>query len=316
MRQISAILLAAVVLSASAAAAWGRDIYVNNRIGRDEAYGSSPEIHGQFAAPLRTINRALQVCRRGDRIILAQTEEPYRETLSLSAGRHWGTTRYPLVIEGNGAILDGSAPVPPTEWEAAGKTLFRFRPRYLAHQQLLLDGKPAVRKMPDPARPGEIDLEPLEWMLTEGYIYFRPEKDRLPRSYNLEYAKRLTGITLYHVRHVRIEDLVVQGFALDGINAHDGCVAWRLRDVTTRGNGRSGMSIGGASRLVATECLSGDNGLTQVRTEGYCDARFRDCDLLQNTGPAYEIHGGRLYIDGALRVPGDESAPQPEPGEL
>ena len=30
------------------------------------------------------------------------------------------------------------------------------------------------------------------------------------------------GVTLYEVRHVIVRDLVIQGFQLDGVNAHDG----------------------------------------------------------------------------------------------
>ena len=57
------------------------------------------------------------------------------------------------------------------------------------------------------------------------------------------------GITLYEVRNVVIRDLIVQGFQLDGINAHDGVFDALLKKVTCRGNARSGICVGGASRV-------------------------------------------------------------------
>jgi len=291
-----------IVLCILAAPAAARDIYVNNRLGNNVADGAAPEATGPGTGPVRDIRRALQICNAGDRIILANTGQPYLESISLSAGRHWGTPNRPLVIFGNGATLDGSQPIPPGAWEHDFGDFFRFRPRYLDFQQLILGDRPAERAEIDPADP-EPRLEPLQWALLDGYIYFRPEKDRLPRDYPLRYAKRRTGITLYHVRHVRIENLIVQQFSLDGVNAHDGCADVRLEGVTLRGNGRSGLSIGGASRLVAADCLIGDNRAAQVRTEGYCDARLRDTQLVANTAPAHQVAGGRLYIDGELISP-------------
>ncbi|MEX0713437.1 MAG: hypothetical protein WD278_13865 [Pirellulales bacterium] len=47
-----------------------------------------------------------------------------------------------------------------------------------------------------------------------------------------------TGITLYHMHDVAVVDLIVQGFQLDGINAHDGVRSCYLSGITCRGNGR------------------------------------------------------------------------------
>jgi parallel beta-helix repeat protein len=135
-------------------------------------------------------------------------------------------------------------------------------------------------------------------MLHEGGLYFRPEKNMLPEDYELSYMALQTGITLYHVQHVRIENLVVQGFRLDGINFHDGCHDCVLIDVTARGNGRSGVSIGGSSRAVLEHCIIGDNGEAQVRTEGFCEAEIVDCEIVPNTAPEFSVTGGRLYVDG------------------
>jgi hypothetical protein len=279
--------LALVANSASA-----RDFHVNNVFGDNQTNG---------------INRALRVCDKGDRIILANTGVPYREMLALSAGKHWGYRSLPLTIVGNGAILDGTAEVPPRAWEHIGKGVFRFQPGLISHQQLYLDGKPATRRAADPTGRLSLKFEPLEWMLFEGAILFRPEDGRLPDEYALTYAKLQTGITLYHVRHVRIENLIVQGFELDGINAHDGCYDVILTNVTARGNGRSGMTIAGSSQVIVRDSLIGDNGRAQLRVEGYSTARLEQSEIVANTAPAFEITGGKLFIDGQQQEqPGEE----------
>ena len=95
-------------------------------------------------------------------------------------------------------------------------------------------------------------------------MYFRTEPNRLPQSYDLSYTARQVGITLYEVRHVIVRDLVIQGFQLDGVNAHDGVRDTALVGLNCRGNVRSGISIGGASRVRLDSCLVGNNGAAQL----------------------------------------------------
>ena len=274
-----------------------RDIFVDNVAGDDRMRGYSPEPGQGTSGPIKTLAKAMRICGKADRIVLANHGVPYHESLSFSAGKHWGFASQPFTIVGNGATLDGSLPVPPNEWDFEGRDVFRFLPPTLSHQQLYLAGKPAVRKLfalPDST---PLTLEPLEWMLHEGSLFFRPEKSMLPSDYELSYMGLQTGITLYHVQHVRIENLIVQGFRLDGINFHDGCNDCVLIDVTARGNGRSGISIGGSSRAVIENCVIGDNGEAQIRTEGYCLAEVIDSEIVDNTAPAFEVTGGQLYRD-------------------
>ena len=77
----------------------------------------------------------------------------------------------------------------------------------------------------------------------DGWIYFCVEPGKLPQDYLLTYAKLSVGITLYKVDDVLIHNLTVQGFQLDGINAHDSTGPCRLIEVTARNNGRSGVAV-------------------------------------------------------------------------
>lgn len=302
MRCLSLTIVLAVTLTFTASAA-ARDIYVSNTTGDDRYDGLSETFLGGRTGPVRTINKALRIVDKGDRIVLAKTDIPYYESLSLSAANHCGLESSPLVIFGNNAILDGTVEISPRAWEVVSENVYRFRPERLNYQQLYHGPRPAVQRHVDESSGKLPELEPLEWMLHEGYIYFCVEPERLPEDYPLRYAGLQTGITLYHVRNVVIRDLVVQGFQLDGVNAHDGVNRTSLVGLTCRGNGRSGISIGGSSRTVVNSCLVGDNGVAQVRVEGYTIADLVNTQIVDNTAPAIDHQGGRLFINGQPAVP-------------
>ncbi len=275
--------------------AFARDIYVNNVSGDDRRDGASIDLQGALGGPCRSIRRALQLAENGDRIVLAKNEEPYRESVTLQAERHSGLPNRPFILVGNGAVLDGTQPVPERSWEPAGGPNFRFRPSRLKHHLLYLDGKPALRRLIDrfAALP---QLNPGEWCTYQNFVYFCAAENRLPRNYNLSLTALPVGVTLYEVRHVELRDLVVQGFQLDGINAHDGATSVTLSGLNCRGNGRSGISIGGASRVVINACLVGNNGTAQVRTEGSSRTEIVNSELLENTAPALVRDGGLVTM--------------------
>ncbi len=281
--RLATLILTSILLWNSPLAA--RDWFVNNVAGDDIKDGLSEVSTSAESGPVRTIAKALRGASRMDRIIIANTGAAYHESITV-CGKHSGRPEAPFTIIGNGAVLDGSTDVPDDDWEFYRGEVFRFQPQRMPSQMLFLGGKPL-------ARGGKIDaqgrmqaLQPLEWTYYEGYIYFRPEAGRLPQQYDLTFASQTVGITLYRVLNVEIQDLTIQGYQLDGINAHDSAFDVKLVGLTCRGNGRSGVSIGGASRVELEACLVGDNGVAQVRTEGYSHTKLVNCTLLDNLAPA------------------------------
>jgi hypothetical protein len=294
--QIAPSPLVLLLLLLLAPTAGARDIFVDNVAGDDRRQGESAAINGRAGGPCRSIRRALELAHRGDRVVIADSGQPYHESITLQAGRHSGIPTKPFTIVGNGATLDGSAPVPSDAWAHVEGNVFRFRPRRASFQLLFLDGKPAQQRKID-LRQGFPDLQPLEWCLLDRTVFFRVEKDRLPDQYDLSYTSLQVGITLYEVRHVLLTDLVVQGFQQDGVNAHDSVFDTTLAGLTCRGNGRSGISIGGASRVKVLACLVGDNGTAQVRTEGFSITEIVNSDLIAaDHAPATVQDGGQLTI--------------------
>jgi hypothetical protein len=316
-------LIAVLILAAMPAApAAARDIFVNNMSGDEGATGRHAEPNPDRTGPVMSIAKALRLAERGDRIVLAKTAQPYRESITLAGGDHSGFSHEPFVVQGSGATLDGSAPVPRGAWEFYRGATFRFRPPHLEHQQLFLGGRPVPRVIAGRVADRPPELKPLEWCLHEEHIYFCVEPTKLPDDYALSYADKRVGITLFHVQHVAILDLTVQGFQLDGINAFNSAKKVHLEGVTCRGNGRSGIVVGGASLVDIEACLVGNNGVAQLLSLPLSETHVRNSDLLGNTAPAWVDQGGRVYvgpkqIEGGLEAikPDNSSAEKPEKPE-
>jgi hypothetical protein len=282
-----------VAIAMGATAGWARDIYVDNVAGDDRYDGSATTTTGEFVGPYRTLARALKAAIKGDRVIVANRGVPYRECLTLQGARHSGYPDAPFELIGNGAVLDGSQPVPPDAWSYVEGNLFRFRPPKTAFQVLYLDGKPLRQR--EVHSPDDVGLlQPLEWCLYQQHVFFRTEPQRRPQSYAMTFTALQVGITLYEIHHVAVRDFVIQGYQLDGINAHDGVRDTTLSTLNCRGNGRSGISVGGASHVLIDACLVGNNGTAQVRTEGFSHTQLNHCDLLDNTAPRIVREGGRV----------------------
>lgn len=274
-----------------------RDIFVNNAAGNDSFDGISAEfIEG--GGPVLTISRALDLVNKGDRVVITNTGRPYRESLSVQAGRHSGTTDTPFTIQGNGATLDGSVPVPIDAWEPVGDGVFRFRPTKLSHQQLFHRSRPIPRVYPGSSRLApKPKLGAMQWCLYRGHVYFKPEEGKRLVDYELTNTALPTGITLYEVRNVRIEDLFVQGYAFDGVSAHDSAMGVELNHLTCRGNGRMGIAIRGSSRVRINGCLLGNNGAAQLRIQDFVRVHVQNSRLLGvEHAPAVSRKGGWLEL--------------------
>ena len=275
-----------------------RDFYVNNVAGNDRFRGTQQQSLDDEAGPVKTIARALQFAIAGDRIVLVNTGEPYRESLTLFGSRHSGTSKRPFTIQGNGAILEGADEIHIDRWQHVYDNVFCFRPYHLAYQQMFLNNRPVPRVLCSHPCTAPPELQPLEWCLHRGHIYFRAEPFKRPEDYPLTVATRQVGITLFHVENVAIVDLTIQGFQLDAVNAHNSARDIVLQQVICRGNGRAGIAVGGASRVTIESSLVGNNGEAQLLTNPYSETFVHRSNLLSNTAPAWLDRGGAVILDG------------------
>ena len=276
---------------ASLSTACADDWYVDNIAGSDKQLG------GMTGQPLKTIQQALLRAKPGDRIILKKTGEPYREQLSLIGPQNSGFRGRPFEIVGNGATLEGAEPIRGSDWEILGNNLFQYRPKRLSHQMLYLDDRPMEKGF---VVGGDLNqLKPLQWMQRDGWIVFRSEPGRGPYQYHLSCCARSVGITFYEAHDVLVTGLTVQGFQLDGLNVHDRAEQIAIENCVLRGNGRSGLSVGGAADATIASSLIGDNGRAQIRTEGFCRLLVDSCDIIEQAGRIpIENDGGKVVRDG------------------
>lgn len=299
MKRIYTSVVIAVITTASmcvTADAHARDIYVNNQIGSDFLDGFSEDRGQGKTGPVKTITRALALARRGDNIVLANTGQSYHESISIQGARHNGLKRKPFLIVGNGATLDGTRRVKPEEWEIVGNAVFEMTPREITNTLLYLDGKPAMQVTADRNATQVPDLAPNQWCIYRGRIYFKCEEGKIPLDYELSLTDLPVGISIYNVRGLIISDLTIQGFRQDGINAHDNVFECEMAELRVRGNGRSGISVGGASRVLIDACLIGSNGKSQIRTEARSVVTLRANDIIATDDGTGVDDGGAQVI--------------------
>ena len=258
---------------------YAKDVYVSQRFGDDRNSGAAAENTGALSGPVRTLKRALELAENGDRVVL-DPSGPYRESITLFGRKHGGEPNYPFIIEGQGAVLDGTEPLPKEIWQHYRGDVYRFQPTMkpidFSCFHLLEHDKP----LPKGASPSELQVG--EWCFFEGFVYFRAEPKKTPmygKHYDISYSARMSGITLLHVRNVRIHDLTVQGFQIDGISAVNSAQDIVLDNVVCRANGRSGVTIGGASSLGAGYGTFTGNRQTQVLSKPYSRGILFDCDV-------------------------------------
>jgi hypothetical protein len=284
----------AVVISSlmSMSSVLARDIFVNNVLGDDRRGGTMAAVGDEGTGPCRSIAKALRIAGPGDHIVVANTGQPYRESITVQGPRHSGIDRFPTIISGNGATLDGSISLLEAVWDFAGDGMFRTRPINKSFQQLFLTGVPLVRKQP---LPGEFPkLAAREWCLFKGWIYFAVDAGKLPEDYDLTCCGEQVGITLYNVHDLFIEDLNVRGYWLDGVNCHDNVSRADLVRIKATENGRSGFSVGGCSKVRIDTCAAAGNGAAQVRLEGVCQVQLLDNVLDEATASAVVREGGKI----------------------
>ena len=138
--------------------------------GDDKNSGTARAGRRRRTGPVRTIAKALRLAtsRRSHRPG-QERRVPYHESVSSVGTRHSGAApTMPFIFDGNGATLDGSAPVPDDQWTHYRDNIFRFRPRSLVQAVLFFHGRsiwplPLPRGTSCPPR-----LEPMQWCVGGG----------------------------------------------------------------------------------------------------------------------------------------------------
>ena len=238
----------AVVATFGATGATAGVIYIDSRIGNDRNTGRSATITGLDEGPVRSLEAAARVLRAGDVVEIANHGDPYFGSLTLAGVR--GLPTVPLVVNGHGAVLDGSEPIVSTAWEPLSADLWRLVPEQKAWYGLVRDeaAVPEVAAVPDASQPPT--LPAAHWTVWHGAIYYQAEPDELPPLEPFRLANRNAGLFLYDARLVIVRNLTLRHYRLDGVHVADRCRDVLLEGITSEHNGRSGIFVGGSSRVL------------------------------------------------------------------
>jgi len=300
-------LIGAGLVTLVLAPASARDIWVDNLSGADKNIGQEPSNLANTSGPVRTIAKAVRLAEPGDRIVLVKTGKPFCECVTLSGSRRSGNAMFPLIFDGSGGTLDGSQAIPPEHWQQYRGEIFRFRPLDMDYPMLFLDGQ-SLR--PKPVKTGVAappELKPLEWCAIGGAVYFAVEKGKLPADYKLSRAALPAGISLYHVDHVQIQNVIIRGYRLDGVATLEDARNVVLKNVACINNGRNGVNVAGVSLVELDRCALGGNATAQLLTSPYNEVYIYESTLSSDTAPGWVDYGARVYLGGRLVSGGKRS---------
>lgn len=244
------VLLCLIVLFCQIERAECDEIYVDNRAGNNSLNGFSPKIVDGKNGPVKTIQRALDYAKQGDKIILINNETPYYESITLAGKRFSGLGKESFTIIGNGATISGAIKVPQNGWRKLNNGLWKVTPFRKGYFNLFLDGKSLPEYRPEKNQSVQLDqIPPGSWAVYQGAIYYKGLKNQLPPAESFSLAGNSVGLSLVDVDNVYITDLTFEKFRLDGINIHDRSKNVVLEKVTSKENGRAGLSVNGTSQV-------------------------------------------------------------------
>jgi hypothetical protein len=278
LRRLSLWIIIVVGLTGLHRPARGAELFVDSTNGYDGNDGLAPANVTATNGPVRTLRRALQLARPTDRINLPGNGSPFFEPLQLAGGRHSGTESQPFTINGNGATLSGLRELPPDGWQQQEPGLWRLSLTRKGTYRFLRDNQPLAEYLPEGR--GSLDDLPLDQFFSRhGAVYFRLDEQNPPYTQPWLYAAEEIGLSLVSVRHVRIVNLNVVGFRVDGLNADGNCRRVALENVTLEQNGRAGLSANGTSQVFVTNSRVLNNGRHSVLVTESGRVDLDNCDL-------------------------------------
>jgi hypothetical protein len=203
--------VAFVLVLALPSFAQAKDLYVHATAGEDSAAGTKD-------APLATLQMAVSLAGPGDTIHLTPNNSLFRQAVTF-VGKH------DVTLDGHGATLDGSDPLPTEGWEDRGNGLRRLKIRSTAMNRHLLAFDGRVNRMgratgKSPAFPQPEELRDGQFAVVEiddkqAWLYVRGA------AKSLEWSTRVNGVAFGgENRNITIRNIAARRFLNDGFNIH------------------------------------------------------------------------------------------------
>ncbi len=304
---------AAVLTSALSAGLWARDLYVNPDTGDDKANGLAAAASAA-AGPVRSIAQGIRLARPGDTVRLGgATYKGRREQVGFY-GRS-GEAGAPIVLDGQGATIDGCEPLEPGMWQAVAPGLYRSdtlyrdcfhsNDEYVARAYFLFNGKMnrmgrSLKGPKPPYKPPEA-LQPGEWTYQADTraFFVRIDSAQSLAEARIEVPWVTTGVQVSGdchdlvIRNVRAAHVLNDGFGIT-VGGASGSLVRRVRfeNIEAFECGDDGLSAHGDCEVFVDGFLSQRNG-TGICTCGTSynnrvvirEAHGLDLDLYAGPGP-------------------------------
>lgn len=266
-----AILIALFCTFLASNAKCAENIYVDNLRGLDRNDGLSEWTINPASGPVRTIRRAVELATPSCHIHIKNNGTPYYDSFSLVGRRLSGDPQLPLTIHGNGITLSGLRQLPPAAWSEEANGLWRLSFTRKGYYRILRDGFSVTEHRLQGGEDPRPSLPEGQWCAYRGDVFFRQTGTVNPIQERFDYAADEIGITLYDVTNVRIENLTVQHFRVDGINAQNLCKSILLENVSSIENGRAGLAAAGSSSVELQGSRLRGNGHASAFVSGRAD---------------------------------------------
>ena len=232
-----------------------RQIYVDPTTGDDRANGLTPQPRGADA-PVKTIARGIKLAQPGDTVHLAPAQ--FRES-AVFYNRH-GEPGKPITLDGHGAVLEGSDPLQPTDWQQVSPGTYRndrlLRSDLLTRDTAVIgrwffifDGQMnhMGRTLKGPTQPLKKpeDLQPGEWTIVqnEHAFYLRIDPAKSLADYKIAAPVRSSGVVVTgDCSHLVIRNVTATHVHNDGFNIHGKTRDCRYENIASIECGDDGFS--------------------------------------------------------------------------
>jgi hypothetical protein len=208
----------------------GRHWYVNPDTGDDRHNGLAPAA-SDSKGPLRTIARAIRLAGPGDTIDLAKAV--YHEPIGFY-GKKSGASGRPITVDGHDAVICGSAPLAPRDWQQVGPGLYRnatlFRTvlhsswEFVARFSFIFDGK--LQRMSHSVKAPKVpwktpaELQPGQWTYRQDdadAYYIKIDPAKALADYRIEVPVMVSGVQIDgSIAHLVFKNLTVTHVINDG----------------------------------------------------------------------------------------------------